>query len=347
MQAVLSHVFPRTMVTATLFSKAFERVFKSTVELPPSEQDALLVLPKGTGPSLEALFGTASMAPSGHVCVVGPTGSGKSTIVRHILVGLSDLYSPFQAYSLESPVEVSMETHGVFGSVNQVDMFMKPAGRERTLDVMAAEILRSHDPDLIYFGELRTKKDFETAAGVALSGVAVVSTGHAASPVDLLDRLAAMNIDMTTQLRALRTVVGVKRVPVLCPACRLPVELRPEVADASKGMRLLSEYCRWKGLSADRPVVVYFARDHACREDEDGDHGSKDDGRLGRCPQCQNSGYLPTQHTIYEYMHIDADAGDDVPTLKRRHAYWMETQLLHLVLEGFTSPVFLEAVISS
>ncbi|KAF0852418.1 Type II secretion system (T2SS) E-like protein (GspE) [Andalucia godoyi] len=211
---LLSHISPKTTLTASVFSRALERIYNKVEILDPNAK--LIEVPKGDPPDLRVLFPLG--APSGHTCIVGPTGSGKSTIVRHILLGLTQGGRPMQIYTLESPVEVALETHGIIG-VNQIDMFMKPAGRERTLESMATEILK-HDPDMLYFGELRNKRDFETATQIALSGVAVISTGHASSPLDLLERLRAMNIDLKTQFRAFQNIVGVKRLPILCPHCK-------------------------------------------------------------------------------------------------------------------------------
>jgi hypothetical protein len=45
-----------------------------------------------------------------------------------------------------------------------------------------------------------------------LSGISVISTGHASSPIDLLERLKSMNIDLKTQFRAFKCILGVKRV---------------------------------------------------------------------------------------------------------------------------------------
>jgi len=46
-------------------------------------------------------------------------------------------------------------------------MEFKINGKQRTLPETANALLK-HDPDLIYFGELRTRSDFETATSIAL-----------------------------------------------------------------------------------------------------------------------------------------------------------------------------------
>lgn len=177
--------FPNTKVTATLFSRVMEKVYKEDKKLKP-EAD-LVEMPKGDPPELDKIFVGKI---SGHVCVVGPTGSGKSTIVRGILKALTS-QNTLAIYSLESPVEVNLNTHGMF-HVCQIDMFQEILGKQRSLTETANSLLR-HDPDIIYFGELRHKVDFETATSISLSGVGVISTGHASSPIDLLERLKSMS----------------------------------------------------------------------------------------------------------------------------------------------------------
>ncbi|KAF0852419.1 mitochondrial Type II secretion system (T2SS) E-like protein (GspE) [Andalucia godoyi] len=319
---LLSHISPKTTLTASVFSRALERIYNKVEILDPNAK--LIEVPKGDPPDLRVLFPLG--APSGHTCIVGPTGSGKSTIVRHILLGLTQGGRPMQIYTLESPVEVALETHGIIG-VNQIDMFMKPAGRERTLESMATEILK-HDPDMLYFGELRNKRDFETATQIALSGVAVISTGHASSPLDLLERLRAMNIDLKTQFRAFQNIVGVKRLPILCPHCKRRVVLDSSMLD-SRALSLFNVY-RMAALDrSERLKVLPFV----CFP------GSPAD--IKNCSKCTN-GYAGN-YTIYEYLKISPE--DDIETLRSRHLYTTEEHLMDLILRGDVNPMYLESVL--
>jgi tRNA A37 threonylcarbamoyladenosine biosynthesis protein TsaE len=67
-------------------------------------------------------------------------GSGKSTIVRGILRALS-AQSTLSIYSLESPVEVNLNTHGMF-NVCQIDMFQEIQGKQRSLTETANSLLK-------------------------------------------------------------------------------------------------------------------------------------------------------------------------------------------------------------
>nr|QRZ58739.1 general secretion pathway protein E [Malawimonas jakobiformis] len=308
--------FPRTTAVAKMFSAVTEKIYNYLQVVKP-ESD-LVDLPKGDPPPLEKIYGKNGLQP-GHVCVVGPTGSGKSTIVRGILVQLA-AQRPMSIYTLEFPVEVSLGTHGLF-DVCQIDMLHTINGKQRTLAETANALLK-HDPDLIYFGELRTKTDFETATSISLSGVSVISTGHAHSPLDLLQRMQSMNIDLQTQFRAFRTIIGVKRVPILCNKCKRSVLLTS--ATASRAMRLLSVY-RAAALSSaerrkERPIV--------CMPPPPG------------TVKCTCNGGYTHNHTIYEFLHIEPD--DDLESLKRRHTHTTEETLIPLILQGSVNPLYLE-----
>lgn len=308
--------FPHTVAKATLFSRMMEKVyFEERIVRPESD---LVEMPKGDPPELDKIFVGKI---SGHVCVVGPTGSGKSTIVRGILCALT-AQSNLAIYSLESPVEVNLNTHGMF-HVCQIDMFQEVMGKQRSL-VETANSLLKHDPDIIYFGELRHKVDFETATSIALSGVGVISTGHASSPIDLLERLKSMNIDLKTQFRALRCILGVKRVPILCPHCKKRVLLHET---DNRALKLFKLYKIVTLSKAKRRQVVPML----CMPPENPKE---------KCPHCVN-GYI-RNHTIYEYLYITPET--TLEQLRKEHTYTTEETLLSLIMEGSVNPLYLESI---
>lgn len=300
-------------------------------------------MPKGDPPPLEKIFRHVYENPQkkggfggGHICVVGPTGSGKSTIVRGLLVELLARHN-LMIYSLESPVEVNLNTHGLF-HVCQIDMFQEIQGKQRSLAETANSLLK-HDPDIIYFGELRHKVDFETATSIALSGVGVISTGHASSPIDLLERLKSMNIDLKTQFRALKCILGVKRVPILCNKCKKPVLLQQAGANDQEDLHAVKQQQRVlyllklfrsvtlsKHLRRQAVPTVYVPPTQEQVKKE------------GRCPHCVN-GYT-YNYTIYEYLYVTPDS--DIEQLRRDHTYTTEETLISLILEGSVNPFYLE-----
>jgi type II secretory ATPase GspE/PulE/Tfp pilus assembly ATPase PilB-like protein len=223
-------------------------------------------------------------------------------------------------YSLESPVEVNLNTHGLF-NVCQIDMFQEIQGKQRSLAETAHSLLK-HDPDIIYFGELRHKVDFETATSIALSGVAVISTGHASSPLDLLERMRSMNIDLKTQFRAFKCILGVKRVPILCPHCKQQVVLYGQTDN--RALKLLNLYRIVTFPKCKRRQVLPVV----CMPPSSGE----------KCPHCVN-GYI-RNHTIYEYLYVTPES--TMESLRKNHTYTTEETLIALILEGSVNPLYLE-----
>ena len=312
--------FPDTDVKATLFSREMERVYTSTKPLIPRSE--LVEQPKGEPPDIEKVFGSKK-GSGGHVCIVGPTGSGKSTIVRGILCQMS-AEKALAIYSLEYPVEVNLQTHGLF-NVCQIDMFQEIQGKQRSLAETANNLLK-HDPDIIYFGELRNKIDFETATSIALSGVQVISTGHASSPIDLLERLKSMNIDLKTQFRAFKCILGVKRVPILCPHCKRQMVIYGKTDN--RALKLLSMYRVVTTEKVNRRTelpIICLPPDPTSKS------------KAGTCPHCVN-GYI-SNHTIYEFLYITPES--DMETLRKKHTYTTEETLLSLVMRGDVNPLYL------
>jgi len=334
--------YPNTTAHATLFSRVMEKVYSKTVPVTPTSP--LVEQPKGDPPDIAQVFqhnigsgsGGSGGGGGGHVCIVGPTGSGKSTIVRGILCELSK-NSTMSIYSLEYPVEVNLNTHGLF-HVCQIDMFQEIQGKQRSLAETANALLR-HDPDMIYFGELRNKIDFETATSIALSGVSVISTGHASSPIDLLERLRSMNIDLKTQFRAFKCILGVKRVPLLCPHCKRQMVMYGK--SDNRALQLLNIYRIVSFNKSHRrqvlPVVCMPPDPNdSSSSSADGNNKSKDSGKT--CPHCIN-GYLGN-HTIYEYLYITPNS--DMEKLRQNHTYTTEETLIALIQEGSVNPLYLQ-----
>lgn len=317
--------FPKTKARATLFSRVMEKVYSRTVDIEPSSN--LVEQPKGDPPNISEVFRHMSSSSSGnglgggHVCIVGPTGSGKSTIVRGILCALT-AQNTLAIYSMEYPVEVNLNTHGLF-HVCQIDMFQEIQGKQRSLANTANALLR-HDPDMIYFGELRHKIDFETATSIALSGVAVISTGHASSPIDLLERLRSMNIDLKTQFRAFKCIMGVKRVPILCPHCKKQMVMYGRTQN--RALQLFNLYRIVTTPKSQRRQVMPIV----CMPSEKEKNES--------CPHCVN-GYI-RNHTIYEYLYITPET--DMDKLRQTHTYTTEETLIALILEGSVNPLYLQ-----
>lgn len=126
---------------------------------------------------LRAVLRRAAVTDTGLTLCTGATGSGKSTTLFSLLRETGKM--PLKILSIEDPVEVELSNLAQ-SSVDAENGWTFP------------EALRTYlrqDPDMIFVGEIRDKESAEGAARAALTGHAVLSTLHAASPLAALDRL--------------------------------------------------------------------------------------------------------------------------------------------------------------
>jgi type II secretory ATPase GspE/PulE/Tfp pilus assembly ATPase PilB-like protein len=147
--------------------------------------------------------------PYGMILVVGPTGSGKTTMLH---AALHHINTPEKKiWTAEDPVEITQ-----YG-LRQVQVQPKIG-----FDFAAAmrSFLRA-DPDVIMVGEMR---DFETAKiGVeaSLTGHLVFSTLHTNSAPETIVRLLDMGIDPLNFADSLLGIVAQRLVRTLCKNCKL------------------------------------------------------------------------------------------------------------------------------
>ena len=117
----------------------------------------------------------------GLVLVCGPTGSGKSSTIAAMLRHVNE-NSALHVITLEDPVE--------FVYADERSSFSQ---REIGIDVesfpMGLRAALRQDPDVILVGEMRDKETFETALHAAETGHLVLSTLHAGSAQQAVQRL--------------------------------------------------------------------------------------------------------------------------------------------------------------
>ena len=146
--------------------------------------------------------------PYGMILVVGPTGSGKTTMLH---AALHHINTPEKKiWTAEDPVEITQ-----YG-LRQVQVQPKIG-----FDFAAAmrSFLRA-DPDVIMVGEMR---DFETAKiGVeaSLTGHLVFTTLHTNSAPETIVRLLDMGIDPLNFADSLLCVLAQRLVRTLCKNCK-------------------------------------------------------------------------------------------------------------------------------
>jgi len=185
--------------------------------------------------------------PQGILLVTGPTGSGKTTTLYACLTLLN---SPGKKlFTVEDPIEYQLD------GVNQVQV--RPQ-----IGLAFANILRSilrQDPDIIMIGEMRDLETAQIAIQAALTGHLVLSTLHTNSAAGTITRLLDMGIEDYLITSTVTGVLAQRLVRKLCPECRQPYRLPPELAAR---LRLPVD-------GAEAPTLY----------------------RASGCPQCEGTGY--------------------------------------------------------
>lgn len=181
---------------------------------------------------------------SGLSIVAGPTGSGKTTVLKNILEALArDV--PTKAYwSLEDPPE-----YPILG-VRQLNVHTKAvsdAERQRALLEAIAGLMRS-DPDVILVGEIRYEEAARAAINAALTGHAIWSTVHANSAIGIIARLHEMGSGIPLASictdGVLTGLIYQRLVPILCPICKRKLIDSPGSASEELWARLRTVYRR-------------------------------------------------------------------------------------------------------
>jgi twitching motility protein PilT len=139
-----------------------------------------------TVPTLEALdaptiLGMLARAHHGMLIVAGPTGSGKSTTMA-ALVDRINSEAKRRIVMIEDPVEYRHESRNALVSQREV------GADTPSLDSSLRGVLRA-DPDVIVIGEMRDPETIAGALSAALTGHLVVSTLHAGSVAQTVERI--------------------------------------------------------------------------------------------------------------------------------------------------------------
>lgn len=163
--------------------------------------------------------------PAGIILVAGPTGSGKSTTLKHILTGMKKQAPEMNFVSVEDPPEYPMP------EVRQIPVITEAqASYDQRLEAynrVLESILRL-DPDLIMQGEIRDKASAEFAIQGALTGHPVWTTLHASNPFNILTRLIRKlerpnALEEIADVGIISGLIFQKLVQTLCDHCKLPL----------------------------------------------------------------------------------------------------------------------------
>lgn len=152
-------------------------------------------------------------APNGLIYVAGPTGSGKTTTLYACLHRLNSVHRNLM--SLEDPIEY------ILPGVTQVTVNPK-------VGLTFANGLRSflrQDPDIILVGETRDQETAQITIQASLTGHLVLSSVHTNDAVNVVTRLANMEIEPYLISSALIGIVAQRLVRKICSKCIEPVKI--------------------------------------------------------------------------------------------------------------------------
>lgn len=166
-----------------------------------------LGLPPETLSSLKRLLEETG----GVILVTGPAGSGKTTTIYAALRELADKTRGGRSLvSLEDPIEVVVP--GVAQSQVQ-----PAAGFDMATGLRS---LMRQDPEVIMVGEIRDRSTAETVFQAALTGHLVLTTFHAGSAAQAINRLSDMGIEPYLLRSAIRAILCQRLVRRLCTCAR-------------------------------------------------------------------------------------------------------------------------------
>ena len=126
---------------------------------------------------------------SGLILLSGPTGSGKTTTLYAMLNELKGA----SIFTLEDPIEIHSEAY-VQIQINEKQHLGYDEG--------ISQLLR-HDPDVIMIGEIRDSVAAAMALRCALTGHLVLSSIHAASAINAIERMCELGVSRTVLMEML------------------------------------------------------------------------------------------------------------------------------------------------
>jgi len=130
---------------------------------------------------LPAICRELSMKPRGLVVITGPTGSGKSTTMAAMIQYLN-MNETRHVVTIEDPIEY------VHTSIKCAITQRQLGSDTLSFDNALKHILRQ-DPDVILVGEMRDPETADAVLTVAETGHFILTTGHAPSATQAIERI--------------------------------------------------------------------------------------------------------------------------------------------------------------
>lgn len=176
----------------------------------------------GYSPSQCRDLDIASRKTVGVIVVAGVTGSGKSTTLKTLMT-MSPRRHQIKAYSIEDPVEYKIHM------VTQINVQRSSSDNSDSNPYLQAmKVIMRADPDVIMAGEVRDIHSCEMLQTMVQSGHQVMTTVHASSAIETVDRLSSVQMGLSRHTMSSKNFISAlvyqKLIPKLCMHCRLPAE---------------------------------------------------------------------------------------------------------------------------
>jgi len=163
----------------------------------------------------------------GLIIMSGPTGSGKSTTLYACVLEIDRRKR--HVLTIEDPIEYDMR----YATQWQV---VEKTGAERSFSDLIRAAMR-HDPDYIIVGEMRDGPTVETALKAAESGHTVISTIHADTALQTLERLKSFiptdreRSSTYTLAQQIKAILNQRLIRTLCHSCKIKLPAK-EILDS-------------------------------------------------------------------------------------------------------------------
>jgi type II secretory ATPase GspE/PulE/Tfp pilus assembly ATPase PilB-like protein len=169
--------------------------------------------------------------PTGLNVLSGPTGSGKSTTLKHMLQTIKTDYPGYRILTVEDPPEYPIR--GATQLPVRTENFSEGNGHGMSPFASVIRNTLRMDPDVLMIGEVRDADSAHEAVVGAMTGHKVWTTMHTNDAMNIVTRL----IDLLSKgsdygdplsLLADRTVlsgmISQRLVRVLCPECKISIK---------------------------------------------------------------------------------------------------------------------------
>jgi len=219
----------------------------------------------GMPPDLADLYRTTLNRRGSATAIAGRTGAGKTTTVH---AGLLELPEELKIMTVENPVETGLP------NVIQIDAFDTGDPNEVITVESANRALVRHNPDVIFFGEIRSEETLRGAEREATKGTTLIFTVHARDAIRVIDRLVQFGANRPTLASYLNLLISQRLLRRVCPNCRIsavPSDQAKKIAEVF-----------------DIPLKTIYS------------------ARPGGCDLCNKTGYNG-QIAAYEMFNINPD----------------------------------------